>query len=51
MVVQHNTMEAVEAIESVFGKTRLGQAEKLAHFESLMAEHVDYKRFLELLDV
>jgi BioD-like phosphotransacetylase family protein len=51
MVVQHNTMEAVESIESVFGKTRLGQAEKLAHFEALMAENVDYKRFLELLEL
>jgi BioD-like phosphotransacetylase family protein len=43
-------MEAVDSIESVFGKTRLGQAEKLAHFEALMAEHMDYKRFLELLN-
>jgi BioD-like phosphotransacetylase family protein len=51
MVVQHNTMEAVESIESVFGKTRLGQAEKLAHFEALMAEHMDYKRFFELLEL
>ncbi len=49
LLVPTNTMESVEAIESVFGKTRLGQAEKLAHFEALMAEHVDYKRLFKLL--
>jgi BioD-like phosphotransacetylase family protein len=49
MVVPTNTMETVDAIERVFGKTRLGQAEKLARFEALMAEHVDYKRMFDLL--
>lgn len=49
LVVQPNTMETVEAIERIYGKTRLGQAEKLAHFEALMAEHVDYKRLFGLL--
>ncbi|HEC22414.1 MAG TPA: phosphotransacetylase family protein [Chloroflexi bacterium] len=49
MVVPENTLETVEAIERVFGKTRLGQAEKLAFFEALMAEHVDYKRLFEML--
>ncbi len=45
LLTHRNTMEAVEAIERVFGKTRLGQAEKLARFESLMAEHFDFERF------
>lgn len=49
LVVPPNTMETVEAIDRVFGKTRLGQADKLARFEGLMAEHVDYKRLFELL--
>ncbi len=51
LLVPTNTLETVEAIERVFGKTRLGQAEKLVHFESLMAEHVNYKRLSELLGV
>jgi BioD-like phosphotransacetylase family protein len=49
MVVSMNTMETIEAIDQVYGKTRLGQAEKLAHFEALMAEHVDYKQLFSLL--
>lgn len=44
LLVRQNTMQAVEAIEEVFGKTRLGQREKLQRFESLMAEHFDFER-------
>jgi BioD-like phosphotransacetylase family protein len=51
MLVPTNTLETVERIESVFGKTRLGQAQKLARFEALMAEYVDYKRLIELLEI
>jgi BioD-like phosphotransacetylase family protein len=50
-MVPGNTLETVETIESVFGKTRLGQAEKLAHFEALMAKYLDYKRLFELLEL
>ncbi len=49
LLVPTNTLETVEAIERLYGKTRLGQPEKLAHFESLMAQHVDYKRLILLL--
>jgi BioD-like phosphotransacetylase family protein len=49
LVVPTNTMETVEAIDRVYGKTRLGQAEKLAHFEALMAQNVDYKQLFSLL--
>lgn len=49
MLVPTNTLETIEAIENVFGKTRLGQAEKLARFEALMAEYMDYGRLFELL--
>jgi len=45
--VRENTMETVEAIDRVFGKTRLGQATKLEQFEALMAEHFDFKRLYE----
>ncbi len=51
LLVPTNTLETVERIESVFGKTRLGQAQKLARFEGLMAEYVDYKRLIELLEL
>jgi len=44
LLVRYNTMETVEAVERVFGKTRLGQHEKLERFEALMEEHVDFER-------
>jgi len=44
LLVRENTLETVEAIERVFGKTRLGQPEKLARFEALMEEHFDFDR-------
>jgi BioD-like phosphotransacetylase family protein len=49
LLTAHNTVEALEAIERVFGKTRLGQPEKLARFEALMDEHFDYPRLFEAL--
>jgi len=49
LISRHSTIGAVEAVDNVFGKTRLGQAEKLAFFEALMAEHVNFKRIEELL--
>lgn|SRR5690554_5944938 len=51
LLVSRNTLEAVEAIESIFGKTRLGQAEKLARFEALLAEHMNYRRLFELMGI
>jgi len=47
LLVRGNTMEAVEAVERVFGKTRLGQAAKLEQFEALLAEHFDFERLYE----
>lgn len=49
LLVRGSTMETVEAIERVFGKTRLGQAAKLDQFKSVLAEHFDFKRLCELL--
>jgi BioD-like phosphotransacetylase family protein len=48
LLVPTNTMETVENVERVFGKTRLGQSEKLATFEALMEQHVDYNRLFEV---
>ena len=47
LLVRGNTMDTVETIERVFGKTRLGQAAKLEQFEALMAEHFDFERLYE----
>jgi BioD-like phosphotransacetylase family protein len=41
LLVAGNTMETVETIERAYGKTRLGQAEKLDTFMELMTAHVD----------
>jgi BioD-like phosphotransacetylase family protein len=49
LLVRESTMETVEAIEEVFGKTRLGQAAKLDQFESLLAKHFDFERLCEAL--
>jgi uncharacterized protein len=49
LLVRQNTMETIEKIERVFGKTRLGQATKLKQFQSLMEEHFDFNRLEEAL--
>jgi len=49
LLVPSNTMETVEAIENVFGKTRLGQANKLRQFETLLGAHVNTQRIFQSL--
>lgn len=49
LLVPTNTMETIEAIERVFGKSRLGQPAKLAQFEALLAENVDIERLYSSL--
>ncbi len=49
LLVRQNTLETVERIEQVFGKTRLGQETKLEAFESLFAEHFDFERLYGLM--
>lgn len=44
LLVRQNTIDTIEAIEKIFGRTRLGQAEKLNRFQAMIAEHMDYKR-------
>ena len=51
LLVRTNTIETIEAIERVFGKTRLGQAAKLQQFEALLAEHVDLERLCQEIDL
>lgn len=47
LLVRQNTMETVDAIDDVFGKTRLGQMAKLQQFEALLEEHFDFRRLYE----
>lgn len=51
LLVRTNTIDTVEAIDRVFGKTRLGQAEKLRRFEAVFARHVDLPRLSESLGI
>jgi len=48
LLVPGSTMETVEAIEEVFGKTRLGFEAKFSRFRALMDEHVDFERIREM---
>jgi hypothetical protein len=49
LLVRGTTMETIEKIDSIFGKTRLGQAAKLQQFEQLLAKHADIKRLYKAL--
>jgi hypothetical protein len=51
LLVRDNTMETVEAIERVFGKSRLGQEAKLVEFEELFDAHVDFDRLCAVIGI
>ena len=51
LLVRENTMETIEAIERIFGKTRLGQPDKLAEFEAIFAENLDFDRLYQKLEL
>jgi BioD-like phosphotransacetylase family protein len=44
LLVPGNTMETVETLDRIFGKTRLGQESKLDLFQKLVSQHVDLER-------
>jgi hypothetical protein len=44
-------METIERIDRVFGKTRLGQADKLRKFEQLMAANLDLPQLYRCLSL
>lgn len=46
LLVPDSTLEAVEKVEGIFGKTSLGQPEKLSRFQAMLAEHLDYAALL-----
>jgi hypothetical protein len=49
MLVRSNTMETIETIERVYGKTRLGQETKLRQYQALLAQHFDFARLTQML--
>jgi len=44
LLTRKNTMETVDAIDDVFGKTRLGQRVKLDQFKALLERNFDFAR-------
>ena len=49
LLVPTSTIETVEAIERIFGKTRLGQPAKLRQFQALLDKHVNFTRIYQTL--
>jgi BioD-like phosphotransacetylase family protein len=49
LMVRSNTMETIEAIDRVFGKSRLGQPAKLAEFQELFDRQLDLGRLYQAL--
>jgi hypothetical protein len=44
ILTRHDTMTAVETIETFFGKTRFHQEKKVESFGNLLKEHMDFER-------
>ena len=42
LLVPSNTLETVERVEGIFGRTSLGQPEKLSRFQAMLSEHLNY---------
>lgn len=51
ILVPENTLETVEAIDRIFGKTRMAQPAKMEQFQTLFDEHVDFKRLHKVFDL
>jgi len=50
LLVPGNTMETVESLDRIFGKTRLGQKSKLDKFMKYVQENIDLKRLDKALE-
>jgi BioD-like phosphotransacetylase family protein len=44
LLVPGNTMETVESLDRIFGKTRMGQKTKLEKFQKMITENLDLQR-------
>jgi BioD-like phosphotransacetylase family protein len=51
LLVPHNTIETVERLERVFGKTRLAHPEKLNRFREILDANLDWTRLYAALGV
>jgi BioD-like phosphotransacetylase family protein len=51
LLVETNTMETVEAIDRIFGRTRMGQTVKLEKFQQLLTQYVDIKRLYQCMGI
>jgi BioD-like phosphotransacetylase family protein len=49
LLVPDNTLETVEKVEGIFGRTSLGQPEKLSRFQAMLSEHLDYNAIAKAL--
>jgi BioD-like phosphotransacetylase family protein len=49
IMVKYDTMTTVQISENTFGKTRFHQEKKIARFERMLAEHVDFARLYQVL--
>jgi BioD-like phosphotransacetylase family protein len=49
LLVHTNTIETIETIDRIFGKTRLGQKAKLQQFETLMSENFNLDQLYQRL--
>lgn len=47
LLVPHNTLEAVERVERISGRTSLAQPEKMSRFQAMFAEHIDYEGLIK----
>ena len=50
LLVPGNTMETVEALDRISGRTRLGQKDKLDKFLGFVKENIDLKRLDKALE-
>ena len=49
ILTHHDTMGAVDIIETFFGKTRFHQEQKVRRFDELLAEHMNFDRLYSVL--
>jgi len=46
LLVPDSTLEAVERVSGIFGKTSLAQPEKLSRFQAMLSEHLNYAELI-----
>ncbi|HVN95014.1 MAG TPA: phosphotransacetylase family protein [Syntrophorhabdaceae bacterium] len=51
IMTRHDTLKAIECVESFFGKTRFHQPKKIDYFEALLEDHMDFKALSKALGI